>query len=703
MDLSEFRKSLIESINAEYYDESERKDAYMSEVIKCLEDSGQCSDYTPVSCSVTGSRNKKLELDGFSFDELDMSLTLFLGKYSGGDIVETLIKTEIERQLNKVVNFVESVYDGSIFLFLKPDSNEYNVANFIGNKRQDIERYNYVLITDDVLSERVIKNVDIEFIDGKQTQIVIWDIKRFFDLSTTDDNVEDSEIIFENYGVKGISCIKANEITKGADYTAYLCIMPGKLLSDIFSVYGGKLLESNVRSFLSAKGKVNKGIKNTIGKEPNRFFAYNNGISTTATEANVVSTEDGLMITSIKSLQIVNGGQTTVSIYSASQKDKVDLSDIYVPMKLCVISPENSEEITHNISVYSNSQNSVSAADFFSNSPFHVKIEKISRRLDAPPKQGSIYPTKWYYERARGSYSQAQIGKTPAELKDFLMRNPKNQVITKTDLARYRNTFDMYPDVVSKGPQKNIRQFAEEITKIWNSTSIHGSKINDSYYKDTVAMAIIFNSLDKIIANKQMTPWYVSGFKQNIVIYTISKFVHDLKNRGDGYVIDYDRIWRNQSVPEAMMRQLHSLAKVVFDILTDPERTKQLIPEYAKTTDCWNKVRIARVQLNNDVNEYTISMRKNAGEVRRTVASEAHKERINLNIWVVQQGSGYWETVYDWAINNSYLSVDEKSVIKVAIRMDSTHKPPTEKQGEWIAKINNKLIEEGFDGVKAPI
>ena len=216
-------------------------------------------------------------------------------------------------------------------------------------------------------------------------------------------------------------------------------------------------------------------------------------------------------------------------------------------------------------------------------------------------------------------------------------------------------------------------------------------------------MAIIFNSLDKIIANKQMTPWYISGFKQNIVIYTISKFVHDLKNRGDGYVIDYDRIWRNQSVPEAMMSQLHSLAKVVFDILTDPGRTKQLIPEYAKTTACWEKIRNARVHLNDDVNEYTISMHKNAVEARRTAANEAHKGRIKLNIWVVQQGSGYWENVYDWAINNSSLSVDEKSVLNIAIRMESTRKPPTEKQGEWIAKINNKLIEEGFDGVMAPI
>ena len=147
-------------------------------------------------------------------------------------------------------------------------------------------------------------------------------------------------------------------------------------------------------------------------RSPKRFFAYNNGITTTANEIELESTPEGLKITRMKSLQIVNGGQTTATIYNATTgRNPVDVSDIYVPMKICVIPEEAPEEITRLISEYSNSQNKVGKSDFFSNSPFHIKIERISRRISAPAVQGSVYSTKWYYERARGSYMQETLGK----------------------------------------------------------------------------------------------------------------------------------------------------------------------------------------------------------------------------------------------------------------------------------------------------
>ena len=82
-----------------------------------------------------------------------------------------------------------------------------------------------------------------------------------------------------------------------------------------------------MRSFLQLKGKVNKSIRNTILNEPTMFFAYNNGIAGTASEVNVENVGSQLYITSIKALQIVNGGQTTASLARALLKDKKDGSE----------------------------------------------------------------------------------------------------------------------------------------------------------------------------------------------------------------------------------------------------------------------------------------------------------------------------------------------------------------------------------------
>ena len=101
------------------------------------------------------------------------------------------------------------------------------------------------------------------------------------------------------------------------------------------------------------------------------FFAYNNGIAATATEVDTEQTPEGLVITRIKDLQIVNGGQTTASIanavLTARKNEFIDLERIKVPMKISVLDHDMSEKIIPKISEYSNSQNKVDASDFFSN------------------------------------------------------------------------------------------------------------------------------------------------------------------------------------------------------------------------------------------------------------------------------------------------------------------------------------------------
>ena len=399
MDLQDFRTLVVSEINEEYADPLERREAYISEVVRSMIDFSQCDGFNPFYYHSTGKNNKIIEIYGYNYGEFDGTLSIFIGNYNGTDNPEPLTKTEIEKMYNRAKYFVQGAYDETIFQDMKPESAEYYAAKNILQFRSDIQRYRFYIITDGSLGKVTIKNLDYEFIDGKSTQLSIIDISTYCDVVSDKKSSLEIEIDFESYGYDGISCIKANEISAGADYDAYLCVLPGKLLADIYIEFGAQLLESNVRSFLTAKGKVNKGIKRTIQDEPTRFFAYNNGLTTTASEIYLKDGPAGLRISKIKGLQIVNGSQTTASIAAVTRdpKNPVDISDIYVPMKICKIPEDNSEDFSRNISQYSNFQNKVSNSDFYSNFPFHKKLETISRRVNAPAIAGSIYSTRWYY------------------------------------------------------------------------------------------------------------------------------------------------------------------------------------------------------------------------------------------------------------------------------------------------------------------
>lgn len=314
-----------------------------------------------------------------------------------------------------------------------------------------------------------ISEIDAREFNNIPVECQIWDIDRIFRVCFSDLGRQDIEIDFKTYtGGKGIPCIEASSANTD-DYKSYLCIIPGTALADIYDYYGSQLLEGNVRSFLSTKVAVNKKIRETILRIPQNFFAYNNGVSATAMDLLIESTNEGKFITYARDFQIINGGQTTASLSNARYKDGADLSQIYVQMKLTEVdsNADKASDLIRNISRSSNSQNKVSDADFFATHPFHIRMEQISRRIFAPASGGAQYETKWFYERARGQYIQAQMHMTKAQKDKFAAQHPKKQVITKTDLAKVRNSWSGIPHIVSKGAQTNFMKFAEIIDESW--------------------------------------------------------------------------------------------------------------------------------------------------------------------------------------------------------------------------------------------
>ena len=316
------------------------------------------------------------------------------------------------------------------------------------------------------------------------------------------------------------------------------------------------------------------------------FFAYNNGLTATASGIKTTTQRDGgLGITEVSDLQIVNGGQTTASILYARDRNNADLSSVHVQMKLSVIKPAMIENVVPKISRFANTQNRISEADFFASHPFHLEMEKISRRLTAPPKEGALQGSRWFYERARGQYKDAQAYMRVGERRRFQLQYPKDQVVLKTDVSKYELTFECQSYLVSRGAQKAFLAFADDISDRWERDA---KKLGEGYFKDLMSKAIVFRWTDRMIGSSE---WYRSdrGYKAQIVTYTVA-WVIDRVQRELNAEIDLRRIWARQSVPEPVAMALSAAAPLVAEIVKDAPESVRNISEYAKQQLCWTAV-----------------------------------------------------------------------------------------------------------------
>lgn len=235
---------------------------------------------------------------------------------------------------------------------------------------------------------------------------------------------------------------------------AYMAVISGVTLAKIYKKYQQVLLEKNVRTFLQFKGKVNKGIRKTLREEPDMFFSYNNGISSTATEIETKKSEGTLYITKLYDWQIVNGGQTTASIAASLNDMDVDLSKVFVPVKISVIrNADDSDMIVKAISTTANSQTSIKNSDFSANDPYLIDLEKFSRSEWVPNDSNRPY-CKWYFERTRGQYIDQLAQLNGYNEKSFKIEYPKSQKITKTDIAKYEASWNLHPYNVCQGAEK---------------------------------------------------------------------------------------------------------------------------------------------------------------------------------------------------------------------------------------------------------
>ena len=513
--------------------------------------------------------SENMKLDGYAFSEYFRSLTLLVSKYQAKPIPEKIKKTEIDKLLKKVLKFYKTCGTND-FEALEESSDGYQAYKFIKGHKADIETVNIILLTND----ETIRYIPDDVHYGKITvRFDVWDIERLYQSVLGGTAVERQLVVKlkKKYG-ESLPLIKVkgdNEI-----YDCYIGVISGELLARIYETEGQDLIQKNVRSFLQAIGKVNKGIKVSLANEPQMFMAYNNGISTIAESIAVDegrSSGDIVNITEITGWQIVNGGQTTASIYNA-YKAKLPLEQVNVQIKLSVIKQKDrAEEIIHNISKYANSQNKINMSDFNANDAYHVKMERLSRATPIPVAKGKS-TDYWFYERARGQYL-VELNRQPtaAAKKEFKSRCPKNRCISKTVAAKCVMTYRGYPDIVSKGLETSFIYFSDMVSK--------GEVPEPSEQSDIemIAKVILFNSCDEIIKNLKF-----GGFKAQQDYYTVALF-------GKYYSDLFDplEIWNRQSINAETAKTIEELAYFVWNHFQNPTVPGVNIGQWCKKEECW--------------------------------------------------------------------------------------------------------------------
>lgn len=726
MDYQEYKHDFLETLrNDSAISGAETEDEFLNRTLEILSDFNEIEDPVRIGMGDKKAGTRMMRLDGYCIDETDRSLVLIISDFQDKHEPDILNREGVDKLYWRLYYFLDEVCNGKIDNYFDDSDDIIKISrlirrrmNAVGDDPEMLLKVKFCVITNkelstDLLNKNLIestvrskgkkrktkttKKIKKADFNGKPLEINLWHLERFYEMENSNNNepiVIDIQNDFPNLGYKGIPCIKGN-IGENLGYDAYIAIIPGDLLANIYIEHGSKVLEGNVRAFLGVsqkKDNVNNGIRKTINNDPTKFFTYNNGIATTASDVTIEKINGETCITQIVDLQIINGGQTTASLAEAVLKKSLnkELDGIFVPMKLTVIEDRETEnddgvrfydEMVQAIAKYANSQNKVTAADLFSNDPFHIWMEKMSKKHLAPPARYPI-PTGWYYERSRKRYEQEQFKLGGEDAKRFAAKFPKKQIINKEKLAIYMTAIDCKPYVVSKGKNWVFKEFAVSIGNMYKTNR---ADFNEFYFKKCICAAIIFTSVDgyleknKDSAKKPTGFWYkTGGYKGNIVPYTIAKILSSIPK---GYTLNWDYIWQKQALSPAFMREVEKVTKITNDFICDSHGV--IVTEYCKRASTWEEYRdTVKYELSADfINEL---MPESLIKEKEASAKAEQKEINDLQVVmdIVSKGVDYWNKLMTAGVQKSLLSYQEQTAINQIINMAMTGNVPASASGK---------------------
>lgn len=684
---NDLRQQLLASVEAQE-EGGTLEEHFTQEALNLLEENGETENARECREIREDKRGYKIhKINGYALSESYENLDLFITIYQGYDDPQTVTTADVTAAFNQCRKFLNSAIKGH-WTEMEPAAPAFNFAREIHKNSKEIVRARLFLLTDgeckatppapDLLPNTELRLtyhlVDIGYLtrlDGGQPAPIAIDFEKRF-----------------GGAVPCLSIPSSND-----SYQAYLAVIPGKMLADIYEEYGPRLLEMNVRSFLQSNGKINKGIRQTIMHEPHMFLAFNNGIAATAEEVEIVDIPgNGKGISSVKELQIVNGGQTTASIFHTRRKDKADVSEVFVQVKLSVIkNHDNIGKIVNLISRYANSQNKVSDADLTANSPFHTEVERLSRRMMwAPPQENKVKQTRWFYERARGQYKNA-LAKEGAQSfqREFKILNPPEQMFVKEELAKYYNVWNMLPWFVVQGNQKNYTVFMNGLEK-------NKVKADSVFFEDLIAKAILFRRAEKIYGVK---PNAIGDMRYITVPYALAYLNHHTN-----YQLDLYAIWKRQNLSAPLVSLLRDLMEKIEQAIK-ANAPGSLYGEWAKREVCWQFIKqqsfpIDWATIKADTGASTRPAPQTEEEGNEAAAREAVERLRSIP-------AAMWQRIETWGRDTGHLTLNQQNIangIKKVVAGDRKSFYDKEiDNGPEVLKTAANLSPDLFDDLEALI
>lgn len=548
-DVEEFKENFDDQILMSNYPEDE----LTSIVVGYVQAAGDVNQVN--LCSYRAKNGVGIDGWGFNSDDDSTIIDLFLTIYLDPEKGKKISAAEIDRHFNWLQRFYDQSISGSIFTKIENESEIKDVKSDLNQIAQliytttGINRIRLFILTN-AIAPYDYDRASIELENGTSCEFYVWDAKRIMQQDNIISGRTPIVVDFEGDYNCTLPCIKMPDVSENV--TCYLSIIPGIVLSQVYHKYHQQLLEMNVRTFLQFKGASNKGIRDTLighqatakekakgivdtAPEPDMFFAYNNGISATASEVKL--NEEGNAITKIKSWQIVNGGQTTAAISAVMKMKDVDVSrlaQVYVAMKISVVkNADNIPTIVPKISKFANTQSAIKKSDIDINTPFLIDIEQLSREEWVMNSNGTPV-SKWFFERTRGQYlDKAKRSSSTKIENEFYAEYPKEQMFDKTFLSKFMMAWDQNPALVCKGGENNYAFFHEKMIK-------NKIRFDKSKFHRTIAKAILFKAIDAYYGKDGIA---LPGYKSNMVAYTMSVISYQ-----SGKSINLDAVWDEQCV-----------------------------------------------------------------------------------------------------------------------------------------------------------
>jgi hypothetical protein len=612
--------------------------------------------------------------NGYAVSDDEATIDIFAACYDGGEELGALPPDEARRAARQARRFFEKV-SGDLLSTLDPSGKgEYGMVERYCDVLPDASKLRVIVITDQRCS---LTSIEPEELYGRELIYEIIDIERFYRLMQSGMQREEIVVDFTQHAAKGLPCLHAPEISK--DYDAYLALVPGEILYELYDRYGPRLLERNVRSFLQARGKINRGIRDTLRKQPDRFLAYNNGIVATVDEIAVRydPATGSRHITSVRGLQIVNGGQTTASIHRARRDDKVDLTSVHVPAKISLIGDGRIEEMVPAISLYANSQNNIQMADFSANHPYHVRMAQLSARIWVPGERG-----RWFYERTRGEYEveKSRTARTAAQLRQFNDRTPRQRKFDKVELAKFLLSWDQRPDKVSLGGQKAFASFMQDLSETHSKDYVP----DENEYRRAIAKGIMYRQALALTRNEEFP-----AYRSQVATYLVAYLSHRT-----GRQVNLDLIWNEQKLSEELVALLRSWAVKIRDAIVSSSAGRN-VTEWCKKDACWKAVRGLDLELPDELPvEIDGTSASSGGGMDTSDLSPADLDAIHRCQKISAQD---WIRISQWGSETGALK-DWQSGIAATLGGYAARdwaKPPSVKQAKRGLEILRLAEEEG--------